>query len=71
MVDARIIFNKTPIPVTLIGTDQKLIPSLIQALKNNKLTLFNFKFPLERIELFSAEAFIYSTDGLKARIPIF
>jgi hypothetical protein len=71
MIQTKIMFNKQPISVTLIGADQKLLPSLINALKNNKITLQHLKYSVERIELFSAEAILYSSDGNKARIPIF
>jgi hypothetical protein len=64
-------FEKKPVSVNLIGTDQKLLPSLIAALRNNKITLQVLKSSVERIDLFSAEAMIYSANGNKARIPIF
>jgi hypothetical protein len=71
MRNTKIRFNAKDVLVNLIGTDQKLIPSLIAALRNNKITLFNLDPALEKIDLFSAEAIIYSVDGNKARIPIF
>jgi hypothetical protein len=71
MGTASILFNQKPVSVTLIGTDHKLLPSLISALRSNKLTMSHLKSSLERIELFSAEAVLYSSDGHKARIPIF
>jgi hypothetical protein len=71
MRSTKIIFNTKNVAVNLIGTDQKLIPSLLFALENNKITLFNLHPSLEKIDLFSAEAIVYSIDGNKARIPIF
>lgn len=71
MGTASILFNQKLIAVTLIGTDHKLLPSLLSALKSNKLTMSYLKSSLDRIELFSAEALLYSSDGHKARIPIF
>ncbi|MBD0380258.1 hypothetical protein [Paenibacillus sedimenti] len=71
MVSTNIHFNEQAVAVHLIGTDQKLIPSLVSALRTNKFTLHNLKPSLERIELFSAEAILYSGNGNKARIPIF
>jgi hypothetical protein len=71
MVQTNIMFEKKAVSVNLIGTDQKLLPSLISALRNNKITLQVLKSSIERIDLFSAEAMIYSSNGNKARIPIF
>lgn len=68
---ASIHYNSKPVAVHLIGTDHKLIPSLLSALRNNKLTLSGLRASLDRIELFSAEAILYADDGNKARIPIF
>jgi hypothetical protein len=70
-LQTNIMFEKRPVPVNLIGTDQKLLPSLIAALRNNKITLQVLTSSVERIDLFSAEAMIYSSNGNKARIPIF
>lgn len=64
-------YNQRKIPVTLIGTDHKLIPTLLKALTHNKLTVGKIKESLEKIDLFSAEAIVYSTQGDKFRIPIF
>lgn len=71
MAKMNILFNMKAISVYFIGTDQKLIPALIHALRNNKLTMMNFINSLERIDLFNSEAILYSSDGNKARIPIF
>ncbi|MBD0382624.1 MULTISPECIES: hypothetical protein [Paenibacillus] len=67
----NILFNMKPITVHFVGTDHKLIPSLISALRYNKLTIMNLVHSLERVDLFSSEAILYSKDGNKARIPIF
>ncbi|CAN7346820.1 hypothetical protein LJR153_005463 [Paenibacillus sp. LjRoot153] len=67
----NILFNKKPISVNFVGTDHKLIPSLINALRHNKFTTMNLVNSLERVDLFSSEAILYATDGNKARIPIF
>ncbi|MNG38407.1 hypothetical protein D3C85_950990 [compost metagenome] len=67
----NILFNKQPISVNFVGTDHKLIPSLINALRHNKFTTMNLVNSLERVDLFSSEAILYGTDGNKARIPIF
>ncbi|OCT13301.1 hypothetical protein A8709_03330 [Paenibacillus pectinilyticus] len=67
----NILFNKKPITVNFVGTDHKLIPSLINALRYNKFTTMNLVNSLEHVDLFSSEAILYATDGNKARIPIF
>lgn len=67
----NILFNKMPISVNFVGTDHKLIPSLINALRHNKFTTMNLVNSLERVDLFSSEAILYAKDGNKARIPIF
>ncbi|OPH46992.1 hypothetical protein BC351_13495 [Paenibacillus ferrarius] len=67
----NILFNKKPISVNFIGTDHKLIPSLINALRYNKFTTMNLVHSVERVDLFSSEAILYAKDGNKARIPIF
>jgi hypothetical protein len=66
-----IIYDHQSVCVNLVGTDQKLIPSLLSALRHNKFTLNSLKSSLERIDLFSAEAILHAADGNKARIPIF
>jgi hypothetical protein len=71
MTNTTILYDQKQIPVTLIGTDQKLIPTLLKALKYNKLTIGKIKETLEKIDLFSAEAIVYSSQGDKFRIPIF
>jgi hypothetical protein len=71
MTNTTIIYDQKQIAVTMIGTDQKLIPTLLKALKYNKLTIGKIKETLEKIELFSAEAIVYSSQGDKFRIPIF
>jgi hypothetical protein len=71
MMRAAIIFDKTLVNVNLMGTDHKQIPSLLNALKKNTLTVSNIDKPLVQIDLFNSEAFIYSCDGNKYRIPIF
>ncbi|MNI18864.1 hypothetical protein D3C73_722840 [compost metagenome] len=67
----NISYNELPVPVHLIGTDHKLIPSLLSALKNNKITLSTFQESPVQIDLFSSEAYLYSSEGSKYRIPIF
>jgi hypothetical protein len=71
LLQTNIEFEKKTVPVQFIGADPKLIPSLLSALRNNKFTMHQLKPSIERIELFSAEAILYSKDGNKARIPIF
>ncbi|UJF34748.1 hypothetical protein [Paenibacillus hexagrammi] len=71
MAKMNILFNMKAISVYFIGTDQKLIPALIHALRNNKLTMLKMIQSLERVDLFHSEAILYSSDGNKARIPIF
>jgi hypothetical protein len=71
MRSTKIIINKKHVSVNLKGTDAKLIPSLILALRHNKITLFNLNPSFEKIDLFQSEAIVYSVDGNKARIPIF
>ncbi|TXK71776.1 hypothetical protein [Paenibacillus sp. N3.4] len=67
----NILFNKKPVTVNFVGTDHKLIPSLINALRYNKFTTMNLVHSLESVDLFSSEAILYAKDGNKARIPIF
>jgi hypothetical protein len=71
LTNIYISYNHKQIPVTLIGTDQKLLPTLLKALRHNKLTIGKIKETLEKIDLFSAEAIVYSSQGDKFRIPIF
>lgn len=71
MNTVRISFNEKPVSVNFIGTDQKLIPSLLSALKNNKLSLSCIPEPPTQIDLFSSEAVLYSARGSQVRIPIF
>ncbi|OPH58704.1 hypothetical protein BC351_23150 [Paenibacillus ferrarius] len=67
----NISYNDVPVVVNLIGTDLKLIPSLLSALKHNKITLGAIHNPPLQIDLFSSEALLYSDEGDKFRIPIF
>ncbi|MED4599120.1 hypothetical protein P9314_00130 [Paenibacillus validus] len=73
MNHTRILYNndQAPVQVNLVGTDEKLIPALLSALKNNKITLSSIQEAPVRIDLFSSEAFLYSSGGDKYRIPIF
>jgi hypothetical protein len=71
MIKADITFNEDLVNVNLMGTDQKQIPSLLNALKKNTLTVSTIEKPLVQIDLYDSEAFIYSLDGNKYRIPIF
>ncbi|ALS21154.1 MULTISPECIES: hypothetical protein [Paenibacillus] len=66
-----ILYNEVPVVVNLIGTDLKLIPSLLSALKQNKITLSSIQEPPWQIDLFSSEAVLYFNAGDKYRIPIF
>jgi hypothetical protein len=65
-----IIFNEISIPVEFVGSDQKQIPSLLSALKNNKITVSNLVKP-SHIQLYTSEAILYTRDGDMYRIPIF
>jgi hypothetical protein len=71
MNQTYISYNDKQIPVTLIGTNQNLLPTLLKALRYNKLTIGRIKETLEKIDLFRAEAIVYSSQGDKFRIPIF
>ncbi|MCU6797548.1 hypothetical protein OB236_36025 [Paenibacillus sp. WQ 127069] len=71
MMKADITFDDALVNVNLMGTDQKQIPFLLNALKKNTLTVSNIEKPLVKIDLFDSEAFLYSLDGNKYRIPIF
>ncbi|CAN7395011.1 hypothetical protein LJR153_002482 [Paenibacillus sp. LjRoot153] len=64
-------FNQETVNVNLIGTDQKHIPSLLHALKTNKLTLGNIQAPLKQVDLYNSEAILYSEKGDKYRVPLF
>lgn len=66
-----ILFNKKSISVNFVGTDHKLLPALLNALQNNRLTMTNLIKSVESVDLFTSEAIIYSKDGNKARVPIF
>ncbi|NOV04523.1 hypothetical protein [Paenibacillus planticolens] len=67
----NISYNDVHVVVNLMGTDHKLIPSLLTALKHNKITLNAIQNPPLQIDLFSSEAHLYSEEGDKYRIPIF
>ncbi|SFL67852.1 hypothetical protein SAMN03159341_108185 [Paenibacillus sp. 1_12] len=71
MKKADITFNESLVNVNLMGTDQKQIPSLLNALRKNTLTVSTIEQPLVKIDLFDSEAYIYAMDGNKYRIPIF
>ncbi|WP_235550537.1 hypothetical protein [Paenibacillus sp. Soil750] len=67
----NILFNQDTVNVNLIGTDHKQIPSLLHALKTNKLTLGNIQTPLKEVDLYNTEAILYSEKGDKYRVPLF
>jgi hypothetical protein len=71
MVMTSISFKEDSIPVFLFGADSNILPSLVSALQNNKLTLSNLKESLVRIYLFRSQALLYSAKGDKYRISIF
>ncbi|WP_261305135.1 hypothetical protein [Paenibacillus andongensis] len=71
MIQTNILFNQETVSVNLIGTDHKHIPSLLHALKTNKLTLGNIHTPLMQVDLYSSEAILYSEKGDKYRVPLF
>ena len=71
MMQTDITFNESLVNVNLMGTDRKQIPSLLNALRKNTLTVSKIEKPLVKIDLFDSEAFIYSLNGNKYRIPIF
>ncbi|UKS30474.1 hypothetical protein LOZ80_16630 [Paenibacillus sp. HWE-109] len=71
MNSTNISYNDVPVVVNLIGTDMKLIPSLLSALKQNKITLSSIQHAPHQIDLFSSEALLYSDEGDTYRIPIF
>jgi hypothetical protein len=70
MNQTSISYNEVPVLVNLIGTEHKLIPSLLTALKENKITLSSIQEPPLQIDLFSSEAILYSNERDKYRIPI-
>jgi hypothetical protein len=71
MIQTNILFNQETVNVNLIGTDQKHIPSLLHALKTNKVTLGNIHAPLVQVDLYNSEAILYSEQGDKYRVPLF
>jgi hypothetical protein len=71
MVITNISFKEDSVPVYMYGTDHKIIPNLLSALQNNKLTLSNLKESLVRIDVFRSQALLYSAKGEKYQIPIF
>lgn len=71
MKQINISYNEVPVPVNLIGTTQKLIPSLLSALKLNRITLASIQQPPLHIDLYNSEAILYASEGNKYRIPIF
>lgn len=71
MTTTSITFDQAAIQVNLIGTDHKLIPSLLSALRQNKITLNTLPKKPVQIDLLSSEAYLYSEEGDKYRIPIF
>jgi hypothetical protein len=70
MLQTMVKFNDISILVEFVGTDQKQIPQLLSALKNNKITVSHLGHP-SHIQLFTTEAFLHSRDGDIYRIPIF
>ncbi|SEC76214.1 hypothetical protein [Paenibacillus sp. GP183] len=66
-----VLFNERPILVRFHGSDEKQIPSLLSALKNNKITLGRMRQPPSHVELYGTEALIYSGQEEAYRIPIF
>ncbi|MZQ85582.1 hypothetical protein GQF01_26020 [Paenibacillus sp. 5J-6] len=70
MNQINISYNEVPVPVNFIGTTHKLIPSLLSALKLNKITLASIQKPL-CIDLYNSEAILHASEGNKYRIPIF
>jgi hypothetical protein len=71
LVQTSISYQEDSIPVFLFGADSNIIPSLLTALKNNKLTLSKLKESLVKIDLFRSQAILYSARGDKYSIPIF
>ncbi|RTE10145.1 hypothetical protein [Paenibacillus whitsoniae] len=71
MQKTQIVFNQELVNVNLLGTDHKLIPSLIHALKANKLTVGSIQTPLVQVDLYSSEAILYSEEGDAYRLPLF
>jgi hypothetical protein len=65
-----VMFNEISIPVDFLGCDEKQIPSLLSALKNNKITVNNV-VNLSHIELYTSEAILHNRKGDRYRIPIF
>ncbi|MFN0225176.1 hypothetical protein [Paenibacillus sp. KR2-11] len=71
MQSTSIMFRDNSILVRLIGTDLRRIPSLLSALRHNKLTLSSLRKPPVRIDLYDEEAMLFTPDGDKYRLPIF
>ncbi|AEI44178.1 hypothetical protein [Paenibacillus mucilaginosus] len=67
----NITFGNNSILVRLIGTDRGRIPSLLSALRHNKLTWSSLRKPPVRIDLYDEEAMLFTPDGDKYRLPIF
>jgi hypothetical protein len=69
-----IILDNKEIEVQLMGASPKLIPLLLKAIKQNKLTLSKETFLthlISSIDLYCAEAILHFEKGLKVKIPIF
>ena len=71
MVITSISYKEDSVPVFLCGADSNIIPSLLTALHNNKITLSSLKESLVRIDLSRSQALSYSARGDKYSIPIF
>jgi hypothetical protein len=65
-----ILFNKRPVPMQLIGSDEKQIPSLLAALKHCKLTVSRMG-EISLIELYASEAIVHTERGDMYWLQIF
>jgi hypothetical protein len=66
-----VIFNDHPILVQFHDSDEKQIPSLISALKHNKITLQRMQNSPSHIELYGTAAILHSGEEESYRVPLF
>jgi hypothetical protein len=68
--ETLVLFNDRPILVRFHGSDERQIPSLLSALKNNKIS-FRRVHQLSHVDLYGTEAIIHLDETESYRIPLF
>jgi hypothetical protein len=66
-----VLFNDSPILVRFHGSDERQIPPLLSALKNNKISFRRMHQPPSHVDLYGTEALIHLDETESYRIPLF